>query len=358
MNEQKHDQDEPESPRWVPYNPPPLEGWEWVKYWIRRLSFPFFLILFVAGLAGAYYWSTQGGLPVRGDQQISVQPSTVGEGQESDGSQSSGRAQVSFQSSPAGAAILVNGDSIGTTPLTNRTLTSGTYMVSVRAEGHFRADTVVAIEGGSSSILQFSLRTRPGMESQTAESSPAPEPTDQESASASPTTSPSPTTSAPPTSEPTPASQSPTYGALHVTSTPSGALVTVAGTERGRTPVSIDQVPLGEQQLAVALDGYTQWNSQVEVQADSTHEINVTLDPQTGRLRVLARPWGTIYVDGTLHARESDVWYETDVPAGGHRVTVVHPALGQRMQEVQVQAGEETSIVVDLQAQADSASSQ
>jgi hypothetical protein len=107
-------------------------------------------------------------------------------------------------------------------------------------------------------------------------------------------------------------------------------------------------VPPGTTQVALRLDGYDAWRTQVDVRADTTGRVHAELRAQTGRLRVLARPWGTIYINGTLHVRESDVWYEAPLPPGTHQVTVVHPALGQQVRDVQVRAGEETAVVVDL----------
>jgi hypothetical protein len=104
--------------------------------------------------------------------------------------------------------------------------------------------------------------------------------------------------------------------------------------------------------VSVALDGYQAWATEATVAGDSTGRVHAPLRPKTGRLRVLAQPWGTIYINGTLHARESDVWYETTLPAGAYRVTVVHPALGQRVQTVEVRPDDETAVVVDLQAEA------
>jgi hypothetical protein len=140
-------------------------------------------------------------------------------------------------------------------------------------------------------------------------------------------------------------------GALYVTSVPLGAVVTVDGQERGRTPVSLSPLAVGEKTVRVTLEDHAPWSRTVAVQGDSVGRVHAELEPQTGQLRVLARPWGTIYVDGTLHARESDVWYETSLPAGEHRVTVVHPVLGQRDQAVTVPAGGDASVVVDLQAE-------
>jgi hypothetical protein len=107
----------------------------------------------------------------------------------------------------------------------------------------------------------------------------------------------------------------------------------------------------------VSLGGHESWTSQVEVTADTTARVHAELQPKTGRLRVLARPWGTIYINEALHARESDVWYEATLPIGEHQVTVVHPALGKQTREVEVRAGEESSVVVDLRAQSPDSSS-
>jgi hypothetical protein len=100
--------------------------------------------------------------------------------------------------------------------------------------------------------------------------------------------------------------------------------------------------------VTVSIDGYQPWSTQVRVQADTTARVHAPLQPRTGRLRVLARPWGTIYIDETLHARESDVWYETELPIGTHQVTVVHPVLGEQTRQVNVEAEAERSVVIDL----------
>ena len=361
---EQNDPQEQHPPRWVPYTPPAPDGWDRARLLLRRLSFPFFVVLFLIGMGGVFYWSLRTAPAPEGQVPINVTPPP------STSTTTDGWASLSIRSTPEGAAVRANGDTIGTTPLDGRPLESGVYMLSVRADGYFRADTVLVLSRGDSTALRLALRPRPGT-TPTAKPTP-PDPTaPPRTASQSPPPTPKPNpkpdprpqrtppqaaTTAAPTPSPSPPPE-PEYGALYITSQPTGAAVTVGGTERGRTPLSVSKMPPGEARVAVGLDGYEDWSTQVAVQKDTTRRVHADLRARSGRLRVLAQPWGTIYINGDLHARESDVWYETAIPAGRHRVTVVHPALGQRVTEVEVQPDEETSVVVDLQTAMSSDSS-
>jgi hypothetical protein len=342
--------DEQHPPRWVPYTPPAPDGWDRLRLWIRRLSFPFVILLLVAGVAGIFYWSERVQDEKAGASTVDVLPSPVGVEEGAEASGSAGPAPLRVRSTPTGATVRVNGDSVGVTPFTDSTRRAGVYMLSAQREGFFRADTVVVLEEGPVTTVRLSLRQRPDYTGPVEEASPdrteAPARTER-----SPANRPTPVTSVPaPATEP-PAEPDPVFGALYVTSAPPGAAVAVNGSERGRTPLPVSQLPPGPQQVSVRLDGYEAWTARVEVLADSTARIHAALKQRTGRLRVLARPWGTIYVDGTLHARESDVWYETQLPEGRHEVTVVHPALGKRTRQVGISAGETTEVVINLQAE-------
>ena len=342
------DEQEPEAPRWVPYTPPAADGWDRVWLVLRRLSFPAVLLLFGVGLVAVFYWGEQRTVHSRSSMSVDVMP-LDGDRSGGSGDPSSGRTRLVVRSEPEGAVVRVNGDSVGTTPLTDPGLRPGAYMLSVQAPGYLRTDTVLVLNGDTEARLQFVLRTRPGRADPVPSASqsqaaavPAPDTATQ------PTTRPLPAIAVPESADEAPDPSS-AYGTLYVTSTPLGAVVTVAGTERGRTPLSVEPVAVGEQQVRLAIEGYEPWTAQVNVQTDSTHRMHAELAQKTGRLRVLARPWGTLYINGTLHARETDVWYETQVPVGTHRVTAVHPALGTQAQTVEVRADEETSIVLNLQ---------
>ena len=68
----------------------------------------------------------------------------------------------------------------------------------------------------------------------------------------------------------------------------------------------------------------------------------------TGTLAIIARPWGTILVDGTTLVRETDVRHEITLPAGRHQVRVVHPILGSREATVTIQPGATARLEIDL----------
>jgi 5-hydroxyisourate hydrolase-like protein (transthyretin family) len=349
MNEPREDQEQ-HPPRWVPYTPPTPDGWDRVRLLMRRLSFPLLALLFLAGLAGGLYWSLQRA-PADPEAALEAPPVVSEPAPRS----VEGQARLTVRSTPPAATVRMNGDSVGTTPLAGRSVASGVYMLSVQAQGYFRADTVVVLEPGTAPSVRLALRPRPGTEPasearaevERRASPPSARPAER------PETRPLPQTTAPPrTAPPTTAPARPATGGLYVTSTPTGAVVSVAGRDRGRTPVTVPGLPAGTARVSVALDGYQAWATEATVAGDSTGRVHAPLRPKTGRLRVLAQPWGTIYINGTLHARESDVWYETTLPAGAYRVTVVHPALGQRVQTVEVRPDDETAVVVDLQAEA------
>ncbi|MGI9173809.1 MAG: SPOR domain-containing protein [Rhodothermales bacterium] len=71
---------------------------------------------------------------------------------------------------------------------------------------------------------------------------------------------------------------------------------------------------------------------------------------QTGLLKVLVKPWGSIYIDGELRQRETDLPYAAPLTPDTYRVTAVHPTLGTWERTVYVAPGEEASVVVDLNA--------
>jgi hypothetical protein len=116
----------------------------------------------------------------------------------------------------------------------------------------------------------------------------------------------------------------------------------------GTTPLTLNDVEAGAHEVAFTQSGYETMRTNVTVTAGQARQLTAALTPQMGQLRVLPRPWGTIYVDGELRERNADVWYEMPIAAGEYEITVVHPALGRQTRTVTVSAGEQLSVVVDL----------
>lgn len=364
MSEQDQD-----PPRWIPYSPPPANAWDRTHDFFRGLLFPVTVVLFGLGLWAGLHWLAQS---QERTMNANVQVHPVTESVGSAGDTPSDSARLTVQSRPGAASVWVNGDSVGTTPLRGHSLTPGVYFLSVRAQGYRNADTVVTLPRGGTPEFTFALESRPRVLDESASigalADQTAEPAPQNGGEANSRTSSSATTggsdgrggSSPPVSSETTSesassgrasdadTRSPATGALRITSEPDDAVVLMDGVRRGRTPLTLDQVVRGSHNVTLQHVGYASWSTTVSTEADTTHSLHRALDPLRGQLRVLAQPWGTIYIDDSLHARESDIWYETELPVGQHRIRVVHPALGEQTRVVELEANEENEVVINL----------
>jgi hypothetical protein len=370
---------------------------------VRRLAFPVILMLFLVGLGAMLYLSPEFGVEGQTFRQLiglepASSPSTTapgrgsatspdanrpsdanlgsgamgqnpmpgrsGMGGASAGSLAAGRsgssdalgtgyADLSVYSEPPGATVLVDGDSVGTTPLNRYSVRSGVYIITVERDGFFSADTVAVLRNNQAPTYAVTLNARPEL--------PAEDRVADRDVTSPPSTGNTPPTSTGSTAEDDappaqPVEPAPTTGTLRLTSNPSGAQVMLDGTAVGTTPLTLESLEAGAYEVAFSRSGYDTSQMSVTVSPGEERRVEAALSPQMGQLRVLARPWGSIYVNGELRERNADVWYQMSIPAGEHEVSVVHPALGQQTRTVTVEAGEQLSIVIDLRDSSSSAS--
>ncbi len=141
----------------------------------------------------------------------------------------------------------------------------------------------------------------------------------------------------------------PIYGLLSVSSTPFGAKVTVDGQAVGETPLSLDNVLIGQRQVAVSMDGYTAPAAKtVLVSQEQAAELDFQMEKQASPVATTpASPQGRagtrsftvngvtftmVTVEGgtfTMDATEeqgSDVW---DYEEPAHQVTLSSFSIGQ-----------------------------
>lgn len=295
---------------------------------------------------------------------------------------------LSVYSDPPDATVLIDYDSVGVTPLQDHEILPGIYILSVANGSDVKLDTVIVVresgpegsvsidladrgENPSASIGELAQRTDEAESSNARDSQP---PVQRES---SPVEAPrqSVRTVDPPRTEnarpsrpeatreqttreqTTRRAQPPAFGMLSVLSTPAGAEVQLDGETVGVTPLHLQQVQPGSRRVSIHLDDHQPASAEVEVTAGQLASLHEMLHMQTGTITVLVKPWGTIYIDGELHGRNLDVQYETQLTAGQHRITVLHPALGQREQVVDVRPDDSQQIVIDLTTSASATSS-
>jgi PEGA domain/Curli production assembly/transport component CsgG len=82
------------------------------------------------------------------------------------------------------------------------------------------------------------------------------------------------------------------YGKLRVATSPDGAEVYVDAEPRGRTPLLVDRVPVGERDLTIILEGYNSLTKRILVRADKITEVSEILAPETGGLIITSTPPG------------------------------------------------------------------
>lgn len=131
-------------------------------------------------------------------------------------------------------------------------------------------------------------------------------------------------------------------GTLHVVSDPPGAEVILAGESRGRTPLTLEHVPAGEQLLTLSLPGYHETVMNVSIIPRETVRVSARLVRGTattaGTLEVESRPAGaTVFLDG--EERGTTPLTIGSVEPGKHLLRLEMPGYRQYEKVVPVNAG-------------------
>lgn len=138
--------------------------------------------------------------------------------------------------SPSGAAVYLNGNYRGVSPLTISSLSPGTYSVSADLIGYQSQSDTVTIYAGQQQTESFTLEK---------------------------IVSP---------------------GTLYIVSTPSGANVYTDGSYKGVTPLALTGVSPGTHIVELDLTGYYDWKSTVTVGNGQTQTVTATMSPITSKV--------------------------------------------------------------------------
>ncbi|KGQ21788.1 PEGA domain-containing protein [Thermus filiformis] len=209
-----------------------------------------------------------------------------------------GRATLEVDSSPRGAEVLLDGRSVGRTPVTLET-TPGRHEVEVRLSGYQTFKTTVNPRPGERVRLFAQLVP----EART--------------------------------------------GFLYVNSTPQGAEVYVSGELRGRTPLSLS-LPEGSYAVELRLADHEPYRATVRVERgrESRLEVRLTPIPKTGTLSLDSLPQGAeVYVNGALVGRTP---LSLSLAEGRHEVRLALPGYGEYRAQVEVRRNETTRLFVQL----------
>ncbi len=191
----------------------------------------------------------------------------------------SGRGSIYATSTPTGAAIYLNGQFQGYSPLQMTNLKAVTYTVLARLEGYSDYSAYVTVYNGQESTFYAPMQQSPVHHD---------------------------------------------YGYISISSSPSGAQAYVDGTYRGTTPITVSQYP-GVRTVRVSMAGYYDYSQQVNVVAYSTSYVSATLSPvsQSGSILISSSPPGVnIYLDGSYRGQtdSSGNYQLQNVASGSHQV--------------------------------------
>jgi formylglycine-generating enzyme required for sulfatase activity len=149
-------------------------------------------------------------------------------------------AEVTVESTPTGATILVDGEARGTTPA-NLAVDAGAHRLTLALAGYETFERPLRAEAGVAQVLP-------------------------------------------------PIALAVADGKLRVRSEPAGASVTVDGVYRGLTPLSIDVEPGRARTVRLSRAGYETATRSVTVRPEDGADVRVSLAPRIGRVRIVADP--------------------------------------------------------------------
>ncbi len=205
-------------------------------------------------------------------------------------------AEVTLQSTPAGADIYSSDTLIGQTPATVELL-EGTHQLSVKAAGYKRWQQQVDIEAGKAQrFTDITLSKADGL--------------------------------------------------INVTSSPSEASVTVNGKFYGTTPLELALTPNTPHQVLLFKDGYQPANKTLQITSGEESSVSIRLQPLVGDVAITSQPANAlVYVDGRLMGRTGQT---IQLPARSHRIVVKQEGYEDYIANVTPRPGLQQQVIATL----------
>ncbi len=201
------------------------------------------------------------------------------------------RALILIRSQPSGADVRYNGVSIGETPLLITTFATGkTYPVELSLTG-YRAKKINLVPEGRKPLVRDEALVLDS-------------------------------------------------GIVNCSSEPSGATVIVNGTERGVTPVKIENVPKGLATITMKLAGYQDESRELRLAPGEEQALSLKLKGKPACLKVVSTPENArVFVDGDYQGK-TPVTIST-LAAGSHEIRIELAGHGELTRKIEVANGQE-----------------
>ena len=217
---------------------------------------------------------------------------------------------LSVDTVPSGASLYIDGKLAGTTPFTSGSIASGDHALVFRLDGYEDLQVTITVPAGGNAEGTYTMV-------------PASKVT---------------------TIVTTATSQAAT-GSLTITSTPSGASVSIDETVKGTTPFTAKAIAAGDHLVTLTMEGYGDLSSTITVPAGGEASNQFTLACNV--LSVDSIPSGaTLSIDGVQKGTTPLVIRA--IPAGGHTVTLKKTGYKDYTTTENVQSGAEIDLVATM----------
>lgn len=201
------------------------------------------------------------------------------------------RASVLFQTTPAGATVIMDGKELGVTPFSIRELPIGKYSATLKLSGYTRRNVEWEISDARPRMIQTVLQSN--------------------------------------------------VGTLSVKSLPKAALVYLDEQDVGRTPYSGSHEQ-GRYTLRIQSSGYTAYQQTVSIRRNKTTEVNVKLNPLPGALSITTEPVNALIRINGKDYGAAPVTVK-NLPVGKYTVTAARSGYDTETVQLDLPAGEKLS---------------
>jgi formylglycine-generating enzyme required for sulfatase activity len=209
--------------------------------------------------------------------------------------------RITIDTQPPGARVLIDGESVGTTPLQDLPVEAGEHVLQVQAERYLPLEQPFAVSGRNIQ-QQLDLVLEPA------------------------------------------------WAEVSVDSVPPGAAILVDGESAGTTPAVVE-ILQGERQLILQLETYADWSQDLEVEAGAAQDLGqITLQPAAGLLELDSVPAGAnVTLNGEFQG-QTPLTLEVS-PGRSHRLAVFKPGYRRHSDTIELPAAGRDSRTVRLKAQ-------
>jgi len=208
-------------------------------------------------------------------------------------------ASLMVNSNPPGADVFINNEIRGTTPLNLDDLLPGDYEIKISKTGHHEYIGNIELESEDEKDISTELF--------------------------------------------------PLTGGLTINTSPKDVMLNLDGEihqiQNGliRLPA-----PIGKKKIQIYKNGYSDFSDEVLIESNRQSTINATLSQLLGKLIVIIRPWGKIFINNELQENITDTKFENELPVDTYNLKVEHPTLGYWQKNVRLNEDQVTEIKINF----------